>query len=240
MELLIYLTQKRLRRVVIKTWMGCCDQDMDGKEFDAEFVIGLANPAPANLAVRPSNPNWRVGRAISGFSGTSATSNVAKVFSEGRPWGKDDVILVDGMPNYLTKGERSVYSFPVEWRSEQGAGSIGVITVSSREPNSISEQLKQAINLLANVVGFIFTLYAIGSREVLEKEGANAKKYSKHPGSGIHIVSDAADAQRFGAGVSGLRRQIAGYFEDRMLREHRHSWVNGKLTYAKDWNSVSS
>jgi len=158
----------------------------------------------------------------------------ARVFEEGE-WHRNDDVgqQLDGVPNYLTEDERSLCSFPVEWRSDQGRGRIGVITISSRYPNSISDEFQSMIDLLANIVGFLFALYAIGSRKGLMDEGNYALKVSRHPKRGI-LVPNTAAGKRFATAVFGLRRQIAGYFEQRMLRQHRHRFKDGKLTYVKD------
>ena len=68
-------SQLKLMRIYFAYYLGdgalidgedvkaCWDKDSQGKEFAGEFVIGLANPT--DIA---SEQNWRVGRAIEGFS----------------------------------------------------------------------------------------------------------------------------------------------------------------------------
>jgi predicted nucleotide-binding protein len=86
---------------------ACVDTDISGKEFAGEFIIGLANPSPLT-----DEPNWRIGRAIEGFSGDVPHSLCAKVFESGQFDGFNDLgRRALGMPNYETPGELSVFSF---------------------------------------------------------------------------------------------------------------------------------
>jgi len=206
----------------------CWDRNSDGEDFSGEFVIGLANPSEM-----VSEQNWRVGRAIAGFSREFPSSMCAQVFQSGHQDGFQDVNRrPQGMPNYRTPGELSVYSFPVEWRSGKGAGQIGVLTISSRHANSISVELKAVVELLANVVGFLFSLYAVSDHEALEQEGEVALE-SFEPMRGFSEVQDTEQGRQFVAAVTGLRRVIAGYFEGRMITQQKHQLIDGNLWFSE-------
>ena len=205
-------------------WRSCRDKDSNADEFDGEFVIGLANPAEM-----VSERDWRVGRGIKGFSGLFPESMCARVFNVGQMEGFHDATkLPQGMPNYETPDERSVFSFPVEWRSEEGAGRIGVITISAREANSISDEIKTLVDLLANIVGFLFSLYAVGHRRELEREGA-VSLGNDRPMRGFSKLPDSDAGKRFATAVAGLRRVIAGHFERAMIAQGRHASKDGNL-----------
>lgn len=205
----------------------CWDRDSDGKAFAGEFVIGLANPTEM-----VSEQNWRVGRAIAGFLGMVPNSMCAQVFQSGHGDGFNDVNKrPQGMPNYITPGELSVFSFPVEWRSEEGAGRIGVLTISSRHANSISVELKTIIELLANIVGFLFSLYAVRDRTALEQEGEVALRSSEPMRGFSEVRGDTEQGRQFTAAVVGLRRSVAEYFEGRMLAQQTHQLTDGSLSF---------
>src|SRR5207248_1480150 len=58
---------------------ACWDLDDSDNRFAGEFIIGLANP----IALGPDR-DWRVGRAIKGYSGAFPESMCAKVFDAGQ------------------------------------------------------------------------------------------------------------------------------------------------------------
>jgi predicted nucleotide-binding protein len=203
---------------------ACRDKDGHGRQFDGEFIIALANPTE-ELAEH----DWRVGRAVKGFPRGFPQSMCAKVFQTGRRDGFDDVRrLPHGTPNYWTPNELSVFSFPVEWRSDEGAGRIGVLTISSRRENSVSPELKMLLDLVANIVGFLFSIYGVRDRKTLEKEGSSMTSRSGQMW-GFSANSDTEDARRFAAAVVGLRRAIAGYFEKIMIAQGKHGIVSDEL-----------
>lgn len=206
----------------------CWDQDSDGNIFAGQFVIGLANPTEVM-----SERDWRIGRAITGFSKMLPQSMCANAFESGTLVGYDDERKMSpGMPNYKTPGELSVYSFPVEWRSQDGTGRVGVITVSSRKAHAVGDELRAIINLLANIVGFLFSLYAVRHRSELEREGVIAADDSA-PTRGFSGNPNVKNGKRFVAAVRGLRRVVAGYFEKNMFAQRRHQLADGRIVVSE-------
>lgn len=206
---------------------ACWDYDDEGKAFAGEFVIGLANPTQV-----VSQRDWRVGHAIRGYLGLFPESMCARVFETGKIDGFNDVRkLPQGVPNYKTPDELAVFSFPVEWRSEEGAARIGVITISSRLANSVDDELIMLLGLLANVVGFLFSLYAVRDRQTLKDEGEGVLGKVGSP-RGFSALSDSEGGRRFAAEATGLRRVIAEHFEAKLLAERRHVLREGELHFS--------
>lgn len=202
----------------------CWDTDSQAERFAGEFIIALANPKET-----VGERDWRVGRAIKGYQRGFPLSMCAKVFQSGRRDGFEDVRqLPHGSPNYKTPEELTVFSFPVEWRSDEGSGRVGVLTISGRFANSISPDLKSLLDLVANIVGFLFSVYGTRTRSVLMKEGF-AVTDERSPLKGVTSAADTEEARRFAAAVTGLRRRIAGHFETAMVAQGRHRLVDGDL-----------
>jgi hypothetical protein len=197
----------------------CLDRDSAGKEFDGEFIIGLANPTDV-----VSERDWRVGRAIEGFSGQNPISMCAQVFQSGRSSGFDDSrIIAAGIPNYETPDELSVWSYPVEWRSEHGNFRIGILTISSKNANSVDEKLKAMMEFLAQVVGFIFSLHGVINRKTLEKDGY--VRFNLSAMRGYSEFRSTKQGIRFAQAVVGLRRSTSRYFEQMRLNEKKHRLI---------------
>jgi len=198
---------------------ACLDRDSAGKEFNGEFIIGLANPTDI-----VSERDWRVGRAIEGFSGKNPISKCAEVFQSGRSSGFDDArMIAPGIPNYETPDELSVWSYPVEWRSEHGNFRIGVLTISSKSADSVDEKIKAMMEFLAQVVGFIFSLHGVINRKTLEKDGSVSFDLSKM--RGYNEFRSTKQGVRFAQTVVGLRRSISRYFEQMRLNEKKHHLI---------------
>ncbi|MEA5414230.1 TIR domain-containing protein [Synechococcus sp. BA-132 BA5] len=213
------------RENVSEEWdpRGCIDSDNDGKEFEGEFVIGLANPAEI-----VSEMDWRVGHAIKGFSGVFPLSMCAKAFDSGDINGFRDLGMIpQGLPNYKTPNELSVFSFPVEWRSEMGAGRIGVITISAQRANSIKPELMTLMNLLANIIGFVFSLFAVSNRINLGRAASKIKGLQS--ARGFSKVKDTEQGRMFAEEVAALRRMIAGHFENSLLAQQKHIIKDGRI-----------
>lgn len=212
---------------------ACWDRNSSNDEFPGEFVIGLANPTGLT-----AEPDWRIGRAIPGFIHMVPQSICANAFERGKLVGYEDVRKrTVGLDNYETPGELSVFSFPVEWRSEHGKGRIGVFTISSQKVDSISPKLQTLIDLLSNVIGFLFSLYAVGSRAALEARGSLPNLPSST--RGFSNISDTEEGRRFAAAVIGLRREIAGYFETHMKIHNRHQLRDKNLWCSADQSGGS-
>jgi predicted nucleotide-binding protein len=200
---------------------SCIDVYPDGRSFAGEFVVGLSNPD-----IYPDT-DWRVRSAMPGFNAGRPASNCARVFATGDSSYKNDTTIpAQQAENYPTVDEKSVYSVPVEWRSHEGRGRLGVIAVSCRFPNYIPDALKLRIELLGHLVGYLFSLYAVESLDSLEGVGASS-------GSTLGIDTAAVDPA-FAGRVVALRRRIAQYFEEQMIRQGLHEYVNGELRVV--WN----
>jgi len=208
---------------------SCLDRDSADNLFQGEFVIGLANPA--GMA---SEQDWRVGKAIKGFSGIFPESRCAQVFKSGRPRGFSDAEkLAEGEPNYWTPNELSMFAFPVTWQSEEGAARIGILAISSRSANSIRVELRTIMEFLANVVGFLFSLYAVRDRKALEQEGrqdGSTNPETARQLRGFSGIRNTKEGRRFAAAACGLRRLIAGHFEGDLIARTKHRLENGKIS----------
>lgn len=200
----------------------CVDKDSDGKNFRGQFIVGMSNTEEF------TERSWRVGRAISGYDHGRATSNCAKVFQQGVAKYKRDLqIPTQREGNYATEGELSVYSVPVEWRTHEGNVRIGVLAVSSRYPRYIPDHLRVRMQLLGNIVGFLFSLYAISNMSDLETETSRLPQGSL-PQVGIEIGRNSS-AEQFIRRAIALRRQIATHFEHEFLKLGSHKWNGNEL-----------
>ena len=180
-----------------------------------------------------SEQDWRVGRAIKGYSGMFPKSLCATVFKSGRRDGYHDVRAIpEGGANYLTPNELSVFAFPVEWRSEVAAGRIGVLTISSRDANGITEELLTVLDLLANIIGFLFSLYAVHDRKKLEQEGITIPDGERKGHGFPDDMPHTEEGKRFVDAVVGLRRFVAGHFERRLLAYKTHKIADKRLYYS--------
>lgn len=187
----------------------CVDVDALGREFAGEFVIGISNPDSF------AEEGWRVGRAIPGYSGAHPLSNCALVFKDGRSNYRNNLSIAwEGTGNYDTADEKSVYTVPVQWRSHHGNASVGVIAVSSKYPNYIPDPLKVRVELLGNVIGYIFSMYAVGSLDGLDEEPG--------PLATIGMDTKKGGNSIYRRQVTNLRRQISAHFESSFIRMGRH------------------
>lgn len=187
----------------------CIDVDAAGHEFSGEFVIGIANPGPF------ASESWRVGRAIPGYSHGHPLSNCALVFKDGRSNYHNNISIAwEQTDNYDTEDEKSVYTVPVQWRSHHGNASVGVLAISSKYPNYIPDPLKVRVELLGNVIGYLFSIYAVGSLDGLDEE----------QGPLVTMGMDIKDGGNnlYRRQVAALRRQISSYFESSFIRTGRH------------------
>jgi hypothetical protein len=107
-----------------------------------------------------------------------------------------------------------------------------VLTISSSQANAISDEVKAQVELLANVIGYMFSMYAVSHRPQLQKEGEKALKISRYT-RGFNNMHDTEAARQFALEISGLRRLIADYFENIMLAEKKHVLVDQHLHCAK-------
>ena len=114
-----------------------------------------------------------------------------------------------------------------------------MITVSSREANSITGELTTVIDLLRNVVGFLFSIYAVRHRKNLAKEGEAVPPRSRSL-RGFTLTSDGEDRITFIAQVTGLRRQIASSFERNFSCNGTHKQVGTTLRYSTLSSSESA
>lgn len=201
------------------------DTDSSGNQFDGQFVIAMSNPEGFE------ENSWRVGRAISGFNGGVSGSMCAKVFRDGSSQYKSDLAASNrNFPNYDTPDEQSLLSVPVEWRSSIGRGRLGIITVSSKHPDYIREEIRIRIQLLGHIIGYLCSLYAHHNNEELKREIATFKPVDPLP-VGVE-VSDIELAEDFVNQVLSFRRKIAVHFERKFLHLGSHSVADGKLSVA--------
>lgn len=201
---------------------ACWDTDADDRDFPGEFVIGISNPEVFE------QEGWRIGRAIPGFDRGLPLSNCAQTFLTGGSSYKNDLRVVMRGQNFETHDEKSVYTVPVRVRSHQGAASVGVVAVSSRHPNSIPDPLKVRVELLANIIGYLFSLFAVNSMSELASDPdydavgqVNGVKAEASPGG-----------EAFTRRVVELRRAIASHFESQFIHEGIHTRADERLAVA--------
>lgn len=207
----------------------CVDKDSEEKDFQGQFIIGMSNTEEF------VEKSWRVGRAISGYDQRKATSNCAKVFQRGGLSYKPDLQNpTQQKTNYATEDELAIYTVPVEWNTHKGRARIGVLAISSRFPKYIPDQLRVRMQLLGNIVGFLFSLYAISSMADLEAEAFQQPQEKLH-GVGI----DSSDEQFIRHAIT-LRRKIATYFEQAFRVSGKHKWNGSELKVAESYNVNST
>jgi hypothetical protein len=158
---------------------------------------------------------WRVGRAILGYSRAHPLSNCALVFKDGRSNYRNDLSIAWERTRQLRhRDEKSVYTVPVQWRSHHGNASVGVIAVSSKYPNYIPDPLKVRVELPGNVIGYLFSMYTVGSLDSLDEEPGRLAAI------GMNAKNDGNSLYR--RQVTNLRRQISLHFESSFIRMGRH------------------
>jgi hypothetical protein len=206
----------------------CIDRsDVTGEEFKGHFVIGLSNPNPSFNERR-----WYEGRVLPGYDDGYPQSICATAFMTGRAIPIPDTSETRE-PNYDVESEAAVFSVPVEWRLKGGSAkaSVGVLGISSALPRSISPEIQRRTIGLANLLGFLFSMYAQNNEARLNTETEGLKL----GGRPIGISRDAPEDFIRRAVV--LRRKIAGHFETGFLKVTQskvtHSLVDGKLTVNK-------
>jgi hypothetical protein len=202
------------------TIQACGDVNLAGESFSGEFVIGLSNPEGFE------EQTWRRGRAIPGYDDDAPLSNCARAFESGDGWYLHDLGARARLRgNYKTAEENSVYTVPIRWRADQGQASLGVLAVSSRDPE-IEPSVKLRMEFLANVIGYIFALHA----EVrLPPEPGVATPFVPPPRwVGVRIGRGQAGST-FRRRAIELRRSIARHFEREMIREGLHKWNSDRL-----------
>lgn len=199
----------------------CIDQDINENPFKGEFIIALSNPNALEESM------WRVGRAIPGFDNGDTLSNCARVFQSGVASSKPNLQdLQSRASNYLTQEELALYTEPIEWRTTEGNSRVGVLAVSSKEPNSIEERIKQRINFLAVVIGQIFSLYAmsitLNSSQKISVNTSSIKSLQGFNGD-QHLNMDFVNR------TIVIRREISKYFELKFIKNNIHRLENGEL-----------
>jgi Predicted nucleotide-binding protein containing TIR-like domain len=205
-----------------KTAIYCIDKDKNGEDFKGQFVIGMSNTSGF------SEKNWREGRPISGYEGGSPTSNCASVFQQGIARYRRDLSRPsDRVNNFEVREELSVYTVPVEWRTHEGNARIGVLAVSSRNPNFIPDSLRVRVELLGHLIGFLVSLYAAENLTSLDQEASNYPQEVSLPLG--FSMREGVSADRFIQRVVALRRQIASHFEENFLRQGIHAWDGDEL-----------
>jgi hypothetical protein len=207
----------------------CIDlNDVTEEELRGHFVVGLSNPEDYFVENK-----WLEGRVLAGYDEDGgALSNCATVFARGR---ENYISNTDSerakATNYEVEAEKSVLSIPVEWRlKEENApakASIGVIAISSREPYAVSPELKDRTRGLANLYGFLFSLYALNNQAKLDAE---LKTFDSSIGP-VGISRNAPP--EFVRRVVALRRKIARHFESGFVRKGLHVLKDGALWVAK-------
>lgn len=206
--------------------MGCWERDTARQPFSGHFVIGLSN------SEKFPEQDWLEGRAIPGYDGPRPLSNCARVFQTGAAHAIPDTQKLAGTKaNYLVPNERSVYTVPVEWRTNEGTASIGVIALSSKEPKGISKEVQEKADNVAILMGSLFSLFATRS---ISADPEAAPSYTSTPGSfpvGISRTSTPIFARR----AVSLRRQVAQYFEDHFLAENVHTFIGDRLVVASSF-----
>lgn len=200
----------------------CVDKDINNNLFKGEFIIAISNPN----ALEESK--WRIGRAIPGFDNGDTLSNCARVFQSGVASSKPNLQHLQGQgDNYLTEEELAVYTEPIEWRTSEGNSRVGILAVSSKEPESITERIQQRVNFLAIVIGQLFSLYAMSSISLNSSQESPENAISVKTIRGFD--GDGHLNTNFINRTISIRREISRYFESKFIRNKIHELENGEL-----------
>jgi hypothetical protein len=212
----------------------CLDRnDVTQEELRGHFVVGLSNPEDYFIEQK-----WLEGRVLAGYDEEAGPlSNCATVFMRGR---ENYISNTESgrtqANNYEVESEKSVLSMPVEWRlKEENApakASVGVLAISSREPYAVNTELRDRIRGLANLYGFLFSLYALNNQAKLDAE---LKQYD----AGVLPVGVSRNAPPdFVRRVVAMRRKIAHYFESDFIKKGIHTLKDGQLVVTKSLKSA--
>jgi len=204
------------------TLYSCVDKDINNNLFKGEFIIAISNPNAFEES------KWRIGRAIPGFDNGDTLSNCARVFQSGVTSSKPNLQHLQGQrDNYLTEEELAVYTEPIEWRTSEGNSRVGILAISSKEPDSITERIQQRVNFLAIVIGQLFSLYAMSSISLNNSQ--------ESPGNAISVKTirgfdgDGHLNTNFINRTISIRREISRYFEHKFIKNRMHELKNGEL-----------
>jgi hypothetical protein len=207
----------------------CTDRnDVNKEEIKGHFVVGLSNPDDPFMEKR-----WLEGRVLAGYDEEGESlSNCARVFSSGRANYVSNTADTRKI-NYEVEDEQSVFSAPVEWRLKEGSdparASVGVLAISSNARFSINEKIRNRTRGLANILGFLFSMYALNNQAKLDSEYKAATcEINPRP---VGISRNASE--EFVHRVVALRRKIALHFENAFIKRKIHGLEEGKLLVKK-------
>jgi hypothetical protein len=215
---------------------ACSDIDRHDEPIEGQFIIGLANRGKFGA------PDWRIGRGIPGYaSDMHPRSMCAMAFHKEGAWSMPDLSRqAESAHNYDTEDEGAFYVTPVQWRTHEGHASIGVLAISGRRPQSITLALQTGVDLLANVIGYLFSLHAVVNRRNLDCEAPDIQRNSNLVG--ISQLIHGKPGERFVRRAVALRRRIAKYFVEGFIAQgiHVQDTETGQISVKESLSSSAS